>query len=151
MNFSSHISGFVDGEGCFLISFNFRAKMKSKIEIRPSFSISQNKRNLEILQKIHAFFKCGAIRFSKKDQNYKFEVRAIEDLMRKIIPHFQNFPLQTSKQKDFEIFSEICEKIFKSQHLNFEHLKEIIKKAYQMNPSGKRKYSQEKLLSFLTR
>ena len=52
MEFKSYITGFVDGEGTFSVSFNYRAKLKTKIEVRPSFSISQHKRSLEILEKI---------------------------------------------------------------------------------------------------
>lgn len=151
MEFASYITGFTDGEGSFLVSFNRRAKLKTKIEVRPSFSISQPKRNLKILQTIRNFFGVGAIRFSKRDQNYKYEVRSIKDLVRVIIPHFKNYPLQTSKKKDFEIFADICKKVYANQHLNRECLRKIIDKAYLMNESGKRKYTKAKLLRFMAR
>jgi len=149
MDFASYISGLFDGEGCFSVSFNFREKLKLKIEVRPSFSISQNKRNLSILKEVKDFFKCGSIRFSKKDQTYKYETRSISDLNRKIIPHFEKFPLKTTKARDFKKFSEICALIFTMKHRNKEHLENIIEKAYAMNESGKRKYSKAKLLSVL--
>ena len=149
MNFASYISGFVDGEGCFSISFNFRAKLNTGIEVRPSFSISQNKRNLQILKEIQTYFACGGLRFSKKDQNYKFEVRNLSDICDRVIPHFQKYSLKTTKMKDFELFSTICCLMRQSKHLNAQYLREIIQMAYQMNESGKRKYQQAKLLSVL--
>ena len=142
----SYITGFVDGEGCFMISFNKREKLVTGIEVRPSFSIGQNKRNLKILELIRDYFGCGAIRFSKKDQCYKYEVRSIGDLRKKIIPHFQKYPLKTDKKNDFQIFSCICDLVASSKHLNKEYLEEIIEKAYQMNESGKRKYKKDVLL-----
>lgn len=151
MDFNSYITGFTDGEGTFSVSFNRRSKLKTKIEVRPSFSISQHKRSRKILEMIQNHFKCGGIRFSAKDQNYKYEVRSIEDLIKRIIPHFQTFPLQTSKLNDFVIFSEICEMIHQSRHLNPGNLSEIIDKAYTMNPSGKRRYTKKELLRFMTR
>ena len=141
-----YITGFVDGEGCFSISFNKREKMTTGLEILPSFSIGQNKRNLQILQRIRDYFDCGAIRFSKKDQCYKYEVRSVGDLRKKIIPHFQKYPLQTAKNVDFQIFTYICQQIASSKHLNQKYLEEIIEKAYQMNESGKRKYTKDQLL-----
>ena len=141
-----YITGFVDGEGCFMISFNKREKMKMGIEIRPSFSISQNKRNYEILKQIRDYFGCGAIRFSKSDQCYKYEVRSVGDLKKTIIPYFKKYPLKTSKNADFQIFADICDMIYTSKHLNKEYLEEIIEKAYQMNESGKRKYKKDVLL-----
>ena len=149
METSWYITGFVDGEGCFSVSFTKREKMKTGIEIRPSFSIGQNKKSLKLLQEIHAYFDCGAIRFSKSDQTYKYEVRSIKDLRKKIIPHFQKYPLKTSKNADFLKFSWICNQIAASKHLNKECLAEIIEYAYLMNESGKRKYTKEDLLKML--
>lgn len=126
MDFASYISGFVDGEGCFSISFNLREKLRTGIEVRPSFAIAQNKRNLAIIKKLHEYFECGAIRFSKNDQCYKYEVRDLKELQEKIIPHFKQFPLLTSKQHDFEVFEEICEGVAQSKHRNREYLREII-------------------------
>ena len=151
MDFSWYITGFTDGEGCFSISFNRRAKLKTGIEIRPSFSIGQNKRSLQVLKEIHTYFGCGAIRFSKSDQLYKYEVRSIGDLMKRIIPHFQKFPLQTNKQLDFKIFAQVCELIYQSKHLNATYLEQIINQSYLMNGSGKRKYTSEELLKILAR
>ena len=151
MEFAWYLSGFIDGEGCFAISFNKRAKMKTGIEIKPSFWIAQNKRNLQILKDIHKYFGCGAIRFNKHDQTYKYEVRSIRDLMNIIIPHFQEYPLRTTKSKDFETFNKICSLIFKSHHLNKQHLSEIIIDSYTMNESGLRKYTKEDLLKILVR
>ena len=149
MDFASYVSGFVDGEGCFSISFTLRAKLKTGIEVRPSFSISQNKRNYVVLEEIRDFFDCGSIRFSKRDQNYKYEVRSVADLVKKIIPHFKKYPLRTTKQKDFEIFTYVCNLVNQSKHLNKKFLNEIIENSYKMNESGKRKYSKVELLRVL--
>jgi len=93
----------------------------------------------------------GAIRFSKRNQNYKYEVRAIKDLVQRVIPHFQKYPLKTSKTKDFELFVEICKLVSSNHHLNPNYLEEIINKAYQMNESGKRRYKKRKLLKLMSR
>lgn len=141
-----YITGFVDGEGCFSISFNKREKLTTGLEVRPSFLIAQNKRNLKILELIRDYFGCGAIRFSKKDQCYKYEVRSIGDLRNKIIPHFKKYPLKTSKNADFQTFAYICDLISASKHLNKVYLEEIIELAYEMNESGVRKYTKDQLL-----
>nr|YP_009057887.1 putative LAGLIDADG homing endonuclease [Nephroselmis astigmatica]YP_009057906.1 putative LAGLIDADG homing endonuclease [Nephroselmis astigmatica]AID67745.1 putative LAGLIDADG homing endonuclease [Nephroselmis astigmatica]AID67746.1 putative LAGLIDADG homing endonuclease [Nephroselmis astigmatica] len=149
MDIGSYITGFVDGEGCFCISFSQRAKFKTGLEVRPSFSISQNKRSLKALQSVQEYFQCGGLRYSKKDQTYKYEVRSLRDLRKYVIPHFEKYPLQTSKSADFKIFAWICRQIAASKHLNRDFLEEIIEQAYQMNGSGKRKYTKTKLLQVL--
>ena len=131
------------------MSFNLRSKLKTGIEVRPSFSISQQKRNLKILKEINQFFNCGSLRFSKRDQNYKFEVRNLQHLRSQIIPHFQTYVLLTTKKNDFQIFAEVCDVMSQSRHLNPKFLESIIIRSYQMNESGKRKYTKAKLLSVL--
>jgi len=151
MEFASYISGFADGEGSFSISFSKRSKLKTHLEVRPSFSISQHKRSLNVLKDIKNYFGVGSIRFSKRDQNYKFEVRAINDLVSKIIPHFEIHPLKTKKNEDFGHFKEVCQMVDANLHLNKKYLAEIINLAYKMNESGKRKYTKDKLLKLIAR
>ena len=148
-DFCWYITGFVDGEGCFSISFSKREKMKSGIEVKPSFSIGQHRNSLMILNRIHEYFGCGSIRFSKYDQTYKYEVRSITDLRKRIIPHFNKFPLLTKKLEDFVTFSSICEEIAASKHLNKDNLISIIERAYTMNQAGKRKYTKQELLKMI--
>ena len=149
LDFSSWIIGFVDGEGCFCVSFSKKARLTCQLEVRPSFSVSQKSYSLKSLQKIQSFFDCGGIRYSKSDGTYKFEVRDFNDLKTKILPFFEKYEFQTAKQKDFVLFSEICSLIRQSLHLNPQGLSQIIEKAYQMNGSGKKRYTKEELLKSL--
>ena len=151
MDFASYITWFVDWEWCFSVSFSLKEKLKTKIELRPSFSISQNKFSKEILFDIQKFFNCGAIRFSRNDQTYKYEVRSIDDLMKYIIPHFEKYNLLTKKKEDFEKFAYICKLIYQTKHRNVSYLTEIIDIAYTMNSSWKKKYKKEKLLSVINK
>ena len=144
-----YVTGLTEGEGCFSISFNFKQKLKVGIETRPSFSVSLNRRDLSLLKQVHTYFNCGSLRFSRADRTYKFEVRSVNDLVKNVIPHFVKYPLVGSKQNDLQIFRKICEKIHANLHLNGQHLIEIVKMAYQMNPSGKRKFDINDLLRLL--
>ncbi len=144
-----YVTGLVEGEGCFSVSFNLKRALKVGIETRPSFSLSLKEEDLDLLKALRGFFKCGAIRYSRSDRTYKYEVRNVSDLMRKIIPHFQRYPLRGTKRKSFRLFSEIVELIHRNYHLNPTYLREIIEKAYEMNPSGKRRYRKEELLRAL--
>jgi hypothetical protein len=144
------MSGFIDGEGCFSISFSLRQKMKWGLEIRPSFSVTQkndkNLINLELFKQIPLFFKCGYLRFNKQDNMCLYETRNLTDIQKNIIPFFRKYPLQTSKKNDFDKFVIICNKLSQGLHLNKSGLCEIIEIAYTMNTSGKKKFSQEYLL-----
>ena len=138
-----YVTGFVDGEGCFCISFSPRKFKDVCWEVRPSFSISQNKRDRAILFKLKEFFGCGTIRPSRKDNTYKYEVRSLEDLRTKIIPHFERYPLQTRKRKDFEVLKKVVEMMSEGKHLNREGLKEIARLVLQASPEGRRIYDKK--------
>jgi LAGLIDADG endonuclease len=151
IDMKSWILGFVDGEGCFCVSFSKRERMPCGIEVRPSFSVSQKAKSLSCLQLISSFFVCGGIRYSRKDGTYKYEVRNLEDLRKTIIPFFKEYTLLTEKQKDFILFEKICDLMCQGQHLNKKGLELIISKAYLMNGSGKRKYLEKELLKFISK
>ncbi len=144
-----YVTGLVEGEGCFSVSFTLRRKLKIGIETRPSFSVSLNKRDVDLLKKLRKFFECGAIRYSNSDHTYKYEVRSVRDIVKKILPHFEKYPLEGSKKEDFEKFKKIVLMIHQNKHLSRKFLPKIIELAYSMNPSGKRKHRKEDLLRML--
>ena len=147
---NSYVTGLTDGEGCFCVSFSYRKKLNTGIEVRPSFSISLNRKDLPLLQKISQIFGCGAIRRSARDRCYKYEVRNLEDLNRSIIPHFNNYPLQGEKASDFEKFAKICKMMKANLHRSKNHLPGLIEISYSIN-EGKRKHNKEELLKYMTR
>jgi len=79
----------------------------------------------------------------------KYEVRNIEALVTTILPHFRQFPLMSSKQADFEKFASVCELVNTGKHLMPEGLEEIVRLAFGMNPSGKRKYPAGQIIDSL--
>lgn len=149
MDLDSYISGFVDGEGCFCVSFQPSDRHRFGWEVRPSFSVSQNAERAELLYVLREKWRCGSIRPDRSDKTLKFEVRRIEDLVAMVLPHFRSYPLMSSKQDDFERFERICEAIRAGKHLDQNGLVEIVRVAMEMNPSGKRRYFGNEILSSL--
>lgn len=111
----AYLSGYADGEGSFCVSFSPRNKLKAKIEIRPSFSVSQNGDRSEVLRLYQKYFHCGFIRQDRSDKTFKYEVRSLNDLLTRIIPHFEQYPLLSGKKKDFQKFTKICRIIAKKK------------------------------------
>jgi hypothetical protein len=149
MDTASYISGFVDGEGCFCVSFQPSKRHRFGWEVRPSFSVSQNADRAQLLYAIQERWGCGFIRPDRSDKTVKFEVRNVRDLVAKVLPHFKAYPLMSSKQADFERFARICGLVSDDRHLELEGFEEIVRLAMEMNPSGKRKYSGSEILSSL--
>ena len=148
-NIPEYITGYVDGEGCFTVTFNQKAKALLGWELRPSFSVSQNEDRRQVLDIMREYFGCGYIRRDFSDKTVKFEVRDHHDLIEKIIPHFERFPLLSFKQKDFELFKQVCRLVHEQKHLVHEGFIEILHLAYRMNGSGKRKRTKEEIITLL--
>jgi hypothetical protein len=149
MDVASYISGFVDGEGCFCVSFQPSRRHRFGWEVRPSFSVSQNADRAELLYIIQREWGCGFIRPDRSDKTIKFEIRNVRDLVEKVVPHFRAHPLISSKQTDFERFARICQLVSENRHLDREGFEEIVRVAIEMNRSGKRKYSGDEILNSL--
>jgi LAGLIDADG endonuclease len=143
-----YVTGLAEGEGCFCVSFALRAKLRTGLEVRPSFSLSLNEKDLPLLQDLQAFFGCGWIRASWSDRTFKYEVRSIGDLLRVVLPHFEGFPLSGSKARSFNGFSRVCQMIEQGDHRERAGLEEIVATAYEMN-LGKRRHPQAVLLRAL--
>src|SRR5215469_7958028 len=141
MDLNAYISGYVDGEGCFCVSFQPSNRHRFGWEVRPSFSVSQNLDRSEVLYLIQREWKCGFIRPDRSDKTLKYEVRNIDALVRIVVPHFRAFPLMSSKQADFDRFAGVCEAVHRGRHLMLEGLQQIVCLSMAMNPSGKRKYA----------
>ena len=145
MDEKSYLSGFADGEGCFCVTFNKSKRHKFGWDIRPSFSISQNADRAEVLRKFKRYFECGTIRPDRSDRTVKYEVRKISDLLDKVVPHFEEYPLLSEKNREVKTFSAICRKMIRKEHLTANGFKEIVRVASTLNPSARKKFPRAKI------
>ena len=120
-------------------------------EVRPSLSVSQNGDRAEMLLLMQKHFGCGTIRPDRSDRTLKWEVRSLSLLVARIVPHFKAYPLLSGKQRDFELFADICARMSSREHLTGPGLQEIVRLAGRMNPSGKRGYAPARIIEALQR
>jgi hypothetical protein len=146
---SAYISGYADGEGCFTVSISPRAKLLVGWEVRPSFSVSQNGDRAEVLHVRQAYFGWGSIRPDRSGKTLKWETRRLDDLVGRVIPHFERYPLLSGKRLDFERFASVCRLAAEGAHRSRAGLIEIVELVREMNPSGKRRYDVEAILASL--
>jgi len=135
----AYLSGYADGEGCFCVSFSRSTRHKFGWEIRPSFSVSQNADRSEVLKLFQQTLGCGTLRPDRSDHTLKFEARSVSDLATKVLPHFERYPLRSSKQKDFERFATIVQLMQRGAHLNQVGFSEIVQLAAALNAASKKR------------
>ena len=141
IDIASYISGYFDGEGCFSVAIGPRPKIRVGWEVRPSVSVSQNTGREQVLNLVADYFGCGTIRPDPGDHTLKWETRRLHDIVDRVLPHFERYPLVSAKHEDVELLATICQMMLDRQHLRRQGLLRIAELAAQMNPSGSRRYS----------
>jgi hypothetical protein len=114
-------------------------------------SVSQNGDRAEVLLLIQQYFGCGRIRPDRSDRTVKWETRSLDPIRATVIPHFEQYPMLSGKQRDFERFADICERMARGEHRLRSGLVEIVRLAGEMNPSGKRGYPVDLIIQSLTK
>jgi hypothetical protein len=150
------ITGFVDGEGCFSISFVRqqggikRTGYKIGYQVLPEFVITQGAKSLDCLHDIQNYFGVGQVLINRRKDNHKetvhrYVVRKRDDLLQVIIPFFVTYPLRTAKQLDFIKFRHCLELISRNRHMTIDGLRTIVQISETMN----RQKSRHELLGIL--
>ena len=140
LRFIGWIVGFVDGEGCFTVSFfrHPKSRLRLKWQVFPEFVITQGMKSKRALGNIKKFFGCGMIYLNKRYDNHhehllKYVVRNREELLKNIIPFFEDNPLRSAKKNDFKVFAKIVRMMEKRKHLEEKGLEKIRSMVETMN------------------
>jgi LAGLIDADG endonuclease len=144
IEFRGWVIGFVDGEGCFSVSFvrqHDRAGRKgynTGYQVSPQFVVSQGESSIHVLEELREFFGCGRVYANRRHDNHRenmaqYIVGRREDLVGRVIPFFRQYPLRTAKRFDFETFAVCVDLMKDGRHLTPDGLLEIARLAETMN------------------
>ncbi len=124
------VVGFVDGEGCFLVSIVEQPEDKVQYKVLAEFAAVQHRRDVQVLQALKRFFKGGVVRVNHDDR-LCFRVRKLETLVQ-VCSFFQRYPLKTKKQVDFVKFRKVIAVMDSGEHLTIDGLRKVIGLAKSM-------------------
>jgi len=143
--FEQWVVGFVDGEGCFSISVVKNAGCRLGWQVQHEFSVTQAAPSKPALEELIEFFGCGTVIENNRRDNHRYRlmrysVERRSDLIDLIIPFFEDHPLRTAKQKDFESFCAVISMMREGQHLTREGLRRIAQITETMNRKQRSRY-----------
>jgi len=124
MKDTNWLRGFVEAEGSFHLGFNV-SKDKTKEYVTLRFTISQHSRDRILLESLVKFLDCGSIISHSNRNEVYFAVTVFSDIINKIIPLFNEYPLIGNKKLDFLDFVKIAEIVKSKDHLTKEGLEKI--------------------------
>lgn len=125
------VSGIIDSEGNFSILVQ---NTNNGPKITLAFKVTQKEHSLGILLDLQKYFDCGNIYIDNRKENaYKFSVNRIGDIVNKVIPHLDKYPLFTSKNLDYLDFKKVALLMKDKLHLNKEVMYGILLLKSKMN------------------
>ncbi len=140
-----YFAGFVDGEGSFHLTFRRRQDYKLPWKVSLCLNVSQKDKVILALLKRH--LQCGEIRY-KSDDVWMYEVNNLNAIRTNVIPFFHRFGfLSAKKKRDFAIFRQMADLMATGAHLTRDGIESLLKLRSTMNDGGKRKYSDELIVS----
>lgn len=109
-----------------------RTKGKNSFSFEAVFQIKLHKKDEELLKFIQSYFEAG--RIEKRGINASsLTVSSLKQIIEKILPHFDKYPLKTKKLSDYLIWKEIVLKMNSGYHLEEKGIKEIINLRASLN------------------
>jgi len=119
------VTGLIDAEGCFNISI-CKSLKKSKLGwyIQARFILELHIKDLALLRDLQSF--CGGIgTITTTGTVARFTIVSLKDIINFVLPHFDNFPLQSVKKLDFDLWRACVIIMSNKGHLTLEGIKEI--------------------------
>lgn len=111
-------------EGCFTIIVR-KSPKKNKLGwgLEANFIINLHKKDVELLKLIQAYL--GGVGRIGKERNgcCDFTVSSLGEILAKIVPHFDKYPLKTQKLADYLLFREVVMMMKRGEHLTVEGCK----------------------------
>lgn len=116
------VTGQIDGEGCFNINVHIS---KIRYEVEPNFSItmSNSSANLKQIQSLSKFFNHPQEKFINNAGYLVIKIYKIKTLLQ-VKEHFINYPQQSTKRFDFEIFCKVLDIV--KEHLTIKEFHNIL-------------------------
>ena len=149
-----YIAGYVDGEGSFHVAIQKNWYVLMGYQLVPEFRVSQNMERSSVLGLIKKVLKCGYIKENhpgnSNDQTQVLVVRNREDLLKKVIPFIETYPIISAKADEFQRFAQIVRAMSKGMHLQRDGFIELLDIAFSMNGNGRyRRLSKREIVSNL--
>jgi LAGLIDADG endonuclease. len=115
------ITGFVNGEGSFDIKI-YQSKTKTGYGVQLRFRIPQHERDTKLIEVLIRYFGSGVIEKHTQFPAVTLVIVKFSDIIEKVIPFFELYPLIGIKQKDFLDWCEVARLMNGGSHLTIEGL-----------------------------
>jgi len=141
---NEHISGIIDGDGSFFISFQKDGKIKT------GFNITSDVYSKPLLERIQTQLNnIGSINLGSKNE-LVYTVNGINQIINVLIPFMENNPIFSERALHYNKFRSVSLILKNEQSLTLQSKLKIVELAYNMNKKGKHRFrSQSEYINLL--
>lgn len=114
------LSGFVAGDGSFLIIISKNKNCLNGYQISTVFNLAQHSRDSELIKKIQLFLNCGKV--YKTNKEIRIVIKKFSDILGIILPYFKKYPLNNNKEFQFYQWCKVVNMLKNKEHLTIKGL-----------------------------
>ena len=122
----------VNGEGTFDVKI-YKSKTKTGYAVQLRFRIPQHERDTNLIELLQNYFGSGVLEKHPQFPAVSLVIVKYLDIIEKIVPFFELYPLIGIKQNDFKDWCKIAKLMLNGSHLTNEGLNQIRKIKDGMN------------------
>ena len=134
-----YVAGLTDGEGCYFVNIWKTPAYRAGAQVQMHFHIKMQERDRKLLERMRNTLKCGEVYFQKERRSnhcqcYRYTVSSRKDIVSKVIPFFETYPLHTvTKRASLKIFCRIVRLLERDVHKTAKGIEIIRALKKQMN------------------
>ena len=122
-----YVTGFTDAEGSF--SINTTTTPTDKLKVGLQYKVTQLASSEGVLHDLVDYFKAGKVHIDNRSTGtLKYQVQDLVSIRERILPHFQEYPLQTSKALDYKDWSNTVDLLTNKSHYQPKNFCLILRK-----------------------
>ena len=102
------------------------------------YKVTQKAESAGVLHDLQRYFGCGSVVIdNRRDNTLKYHITSVKDIVNRILPHFNQYSLVTSKQLNYLDFQKVALMLSAGKHTSIEGVNEILETKAGMNKGRK--------------
>ena len=119
------LAGFTSGNGCFFVSIRKSPFTVTGYAVEIKLRIAQHSRDIKLIKSLVSYLECGRVEEDLKYPMVYFVVNRLEDILIKVIPFFDLYPILGVKGLDYPCFKHVANLMKDKAHLTEKGLEKI--------------------------
>lgn len=121
------VTGYTDAEGCFILNIFKNKNVPRGYSAKLIYQITAHHSDCDIMYALKAFFNnVGHIEYTSNGKYVSYRVYSNKNIVQTILPHFENYPLHSTKYIYFVLWSKSARLMHDKLHFTDKGFRELL-------------------------